>query len=93
MKDIAENNLNYHTFVFDVNVTEGVSGLRMNDSKELKVYEYESKIKFLDLPNNYKPGLQYKVAVSAMLLLEYCYAPCEIHILLLLKYRFKRYIW
>ncbi|XP_063414101.1 CD109 antigen-like isoform X2 [Mytilus trossulus] len=55
-----QQNLAYTDFVIEANVTEGVTGLKMKDSAEIKFYDNPAKIDFVEsLPANYKPGLIY----------------------------------
>lgn len=58
-------NIDWEEFVFEVNVTEGITGKRMNDSAVLKFYSEAEKLEFSEsIPNNFKPGLIYTAFVS-----------------------------
>ncbi|XP_069129864.1 CD109 antigen-like isoform X2 [Argopecten irradians] len=55
-----DSSLSWTEFVVQANVTEGITGLRMNDSEEIMFYNSADKIKFAEsLPSNFKPGLKY----------------------------------
>lgn len=57
--------LDYSDILFEVNVTESITGLRQNASGTVRFYPHENKVEFLEsLPKTYKPGLKYTVLVS-----------------------------
>lgn len=54
--------LDYSELLFEVNVTEAITGLRQNATGTVRFYPFENKVEFLQsLPKSFKPGLQYKV--------------------------------
>ena len=56
-------------FIVEANVTEGITGLMMKDSDEIRFYDSPAQIEFASsLPNNYKPGLKYTALVSRLLM-------------------------
>jgi hypothetical protein len=56
-------------FIVEANVTEGITGLMMTDSDEIRFYDSPAQIEFVSsLPNNYKPGLKYTALVSRFLM-------------------------
>lgn len=56
--------LDYSELLFEVNVTEAITGLRQNATGTVRFYPFENKVEFLQsLPKSFKPGLQYKVLV------------------------------
>lgn len=56
--------LDYSDILFEVNVTEAITGLRQNATGTVRFYPFENKVEFLQsLPKSFKPGLQYKVLV------------------------------
>ncbi|XP_033742010.1 pregnancy zone protein-like isoform X2 [Pecten maximus] len=55
-----DSSLAWTDFIVQANVTEGITGLRMNDSEEIMFYNSPDKIKFADsIPSTFKPGLKY----------------------------------
>ncbi|XP_021365550.1 CD109 antigen-like isoform X1 [Mizuhopecten yessoensis] len=59
-----DSSLAWTEFVVQANVTEGITGLRMNDSEEIMFYNSPDKIKFAEsLPSTFKPGLKYTAIV------------------------------
>jgi hypothetical protein len=53
----------------EANVTEGITGLMMKDSDEIRFYDSPAQIEFVSsLPSNYKPGLKYTALVSRFLM-------------------------
>lgn len=62
---MLDSTLAWSEFVVDCNVTESVTGRRMNGTDEIRFYDTENKIEFAEsLPNNFKPGLTYTPIVS-----------------------------
>nr|XP_022323516.1 CD109 antigen-like isoform X2 [Crassostrea virginica] len=54
--------LDYSDILFEVNVTESITGLRQNASGTVRFYPHENKVEFLEsLPKTYKPGLKYTI--------------------------------
>ncbi|XP_062603689.1 CD109 antigen-like isoform X2 [Saccostrea cucullata] len=54
--------LDYSELLFEVNVTEAITGLRQNASGTVRFYPFENKVEFLEsLPKTFKPGLKYTV--------------------------------
>ncbi|XP_060084301.1 CD109 antigen-like [Ylistrum balloti] len=59
-----DSSLEWTQFVVEANVTEGITGLRMNDSEEIMFYNSPDKISFAEsLPTTFKPGLKYTAIV------------------------------
>lgn len=60
--------LDYSEILFEVNVTEALTGLRQNASGTVRFYPHENKVEFLEsLPKTFKPGLKYTVLVRRIL--------------------------
>ncbi|XP_048777079.1 CD109 antigen-like isoform X2 [Ostrea edulis] len=59
--------LDYSEILFEVNVTEALTGLRQNASGTVRFYPHENKVEFLEsLPKTFKPGLKYTVLGRVM---------------------------
>ncbi|XP_062603693.1 CD109 antigen-like [Saccostrea cucullata] len=57
-----DKRLDYGELLFEVNVTEAITGLRQNASGTVRFYPFENKVEFLEsLPKTFKPGLKYTV--------------------------------
>jgi hypothetical protein len=66
MKSLVDKfgNLNFATLELVADVEEGLTGNIRSGSNEIKYYEREEKLVFMDGANNFKPGLKYTCYVS-----------------------------
>ncbi|XP_048243519.1 CD109 antigen-like isoform X2 [Haliotis rufescens] len=60
MKKVFPNGLNNQKIEVTANVTEGLTGITLNGSSTVKIYQYATKLSFAPSdPKTFKPGLKY----------------------------------
>ncbi|XP_048243512.1 CD109 antigen-like isoform X3 [Haliotis rufescens] len=60
MKKVFPNGLNNQKIEVTANVTEGLTGIILNGSSTVKIYQYATKLSFAPSdPKTFKPGLKY----------------------------------
>ncbi|XP_062575224.1 uncharacterized protein LOC134237146 [Saccostrea cucullata] len=60
VEDEGLRELDYSSLLFDVNVTDSITGLRQSASGTVTFYPTENKLQFLEsVPSTFKPGLNF----------------------------------